>query len=129
MFCGEFGVYRLNSDNDQRVYWYEVVRNYLEEKKIAWTMWDYEGGFGLFQKGTNEMFEHDLNIPLVEALGLIPPVQTPFVLTPDRAGFDLYTDYMAENVRNASYTGHGTLDFYCDIVAGRRRVLHSLHRV
>ncbi len=115
VFCGEFGVYRLNSDNGQRVYWYEQVRNYLEEKEIAWTMWDYEGGFGLFKKGTNELFEHDLNIPLVGAVGLIPPPQTPFVLTPERAGFDLYTDYMAENSLNASYVGPGTLDFYCDL--------------
>jgi endoglucanase len=114
VFCGELGVYQLNSDHAQRVYWYDVVRNYLEEKNIAWTMWDYEGGFGLFEKGSNEMFEHDLNLPLVQALGLIPPVQTPFVTTPERTGFDLYTDYLAENVRNASYAGHGTLDFYCD---------------
>ena len=48
----------------------EVVRKYLEEKGIAWTIWDYQGGFGLFEKGTNELFEHDLNVPLVEALGL-----------------------------------------------------------
>lgn len=115
VFCGEFGVYRLNSNHDQRVYWYERVRSYLQEKKIAWTIWDYEGGFGLFEKGTNEQFEHDLNIPMVQALGLNPPAQTPFVPTPQRTGFDIYTDYMAENVRNASYTGHGTLDFYCDI--------------
>jgi endoglucanase len=114
VFCGELGVYRLNSDNDQRVYWYEVVRSYLQGKKIAWTVWDYEGGFGLFQKGTNEQFEHDLNIPLVKSLGLISPLQTPFILTPDRTGFDLYTDYMAETVRNASYTGHGILDLYCE---------------
>ena len=105
VFCGEFGVYRENSDHDQRVYWYDVVRSYLEEKKIAWTMWDYEGGFGLFEKGSNEMFEHDLNVPLVEALGLIPPAQTPFVMTPEKAGFDIYTDYIAENVRNSSYLG------------------------
>jgi endoglucanase len=115
VFCGEFGVYRLNSDNDQRVYWYEVVRSYLEEKKVAWTIWDYEGGFGLFEKGTNEQFEHDLNIPMVEALGLNPPVQTPYIMVPEAAGFDIYTDYMAENVRNASYMGHGTLDFYWDV--------------
>jgi endoglucanase len=116
VFCGELGVYRQSSDNDQRVSWYEVVRSYLQEKKIAWTMWDYEGGFGLFKKGTNELFEHDLNIPLVGVLGLVPPLQTPFILTPDHEGFDLYTDYMAENVRNASYMGHGILDLYCDIL-------------
>ena len=116
VFCGEFGVYKLNSKDDQRVYWYQVVRSYLEEKGIPWTIWDYEGGFGLFRAGTNELFEHDLNIPMVQALGLNPPAQTPFVQTPDRTGFDLYTDYMAENVRNVSYMGHGTLDFYCNTV-------------
>jgi endoglucanase len=116
VFCGEFGVYRLNSKDDQRVYWYEVVQSYLQERKIAWTIWDYEGGFGLFKAGTNELFEHDLNVPMIGALGLIPPVQTPFVLTPDRTGFDIYTDYIAANARNSSYPGHGTVDFYCDTV-------------
>jgi endoglucanase len=115
LFCGEFGVYRLNSDPNQRVYWYDVVRTYLEEKNIAWTIWDYEGGFGLFKKGTNEQFEHDLNIPMVETLGLTPPAQTPYIAAPEAAGFDLYTDYMAENMRNTSYIGHGTLDFYCEV--------------
>lgn len=114
VFCGEFGVYRVNSDHAQRVYWYDVVRNYLEEKKIAWTMWDYEGGFGLFEERSNEMFEHDLNVPLAEALGLNPPAQTPFVMVPETTGFDIYTDYIAENVRNSSYLGHGRVDFYCD---------------
>lgn len=112
VFCGEFGVYVRNSDNDQRAYWYEIVRKYLEEKGIAWTAWDYHGGFGLFEAGSNEMFEHDLNIPVVEALGLTAPEQTEFVLTPDLVGFDIYTDYIAENVQESSYVAHGTLDFY-----------------
>lgn len=112
IFCGEFGVYRLNSDHAQRVSWYQTVRSYLEEKQVAWTCWDYEGGFGLFEKGTNEQFEHDLNIPMVQALGLIPSAQTPFVRSPETTGFDLYTDYVAENLRNVSSPGAGTLDFY-----------------
>jgi endoglucanase len=114
VFCGEFGVCRQNSDNEQRAHWYEVVRRYLEEKQIAWTSWDYQGGFGLFNRGSNEQFEHDLNLPVVEALGLTAPEQTPFVTTPDREGFDLYTDYIAENVQNSSYSNNGTIDFYCD---------------
>jgi endoglucanase len=115
VFCGEFGVYMRNSDNDHRVSWYEVVRQYLEEKGIPWTSWDYHGGFGLFEAGSNEMFEHDLNVPLVEALGLTAPEQTEFVLTPDRTGFDLYTDYMAPGVTNGGWTSQGTLDYYWDL--------------
>lgn len=114
VFCGELGVYRQNSDNEQRAHWYEEVRKYLEAKGIAWTSWDYQGGFGLFHRGSSEQFEHDLNLPVVEALGLTAPEQKPFVVMPDLTGFDLYTDYVAEGVQNSSYAHGGTIDFYCD---------------
>jgi len=114
VFCGEFGVYIRNSKDEHRVYWYEIVRKYLEDHGIPWTSWDYQGGFGLFTVGTNELFEHDLNIPLVEALGLNPPEQTPFVMAPDLTGFDIYTDYVAPMVRDATWISKGTVDYYCD---------------
>lgn len=111
VYCGEFGVYMPNSEETDRVYWYEEVRSYLEEKQIAWTIWDYEGGFGLFREGGNGFFEHDLNVELAGALGLNAPEQTPFVLRPDTTGFLIYDDYIGPNIEEASYT-EGTLDFY-----------------
>src|SRR5690606_26750547 len=54
VFCGEFGVFMPNSDNTERVAWYEIVRRYLEENDIAWTTWDYTNEFGLFNKNSNE---------------------------------------------------------------------------
>lgn len=51
-----------------RVYWYDVVRKYLEGKGISWTIWDYQGGFGLFEKGTNEMFDYDLDTEILTSL-------------------------------------------------------------
>jgi len=68
IYCGELGAYMKNSSNDDRVYWYRVVRDYLEQNGIPWTMWDYYGGFGLFKNGSN-----DLNIPLLKALGFKNP--------------------------------------------------------
>jgi endoglucanase len=73
IFCGEFGVYIPNSDNKDRIEWYKLVVDYLNEKKIPWTMWDYKGTFGLFNKGSQESFDHDLNLPLVEAMKLNTP--------------------------------------------------------
>jgi endoglucanase len=73
IFCGEFGVYMKNSNDADRVAWYEVVRKYLNEKGIPWTMWDYHGGFGLFLKGTEGQFEKDLNLPLVKTLEFKAP--------------------------------------------------------
>ena len=113
LFCGEFGVYKPNSDNNDRIYWYDIVQNYLEEKGIAWTTWDYQGGFGLFEKGTNELFDYDLNVPLIEALGLTAPQQQEFVLAPDVNGFDLYPDYIAPKIVNSSWQNEGSPDFYC----------------
>ena len=73
IFCGEFGVYMKSSKDAERVYWYSEVRKYLEEKGILWTIWDYHGGFGLFNKDSEGLFEKDLNIPMVKVLGLHAP--------------------------------------------------------
>ncbi len=111
IFCGEFGVYIPNSPGADRVYWYDIVRKYFEQNDIPWTIWDYQGGFGLFNKGTYELFEHDLNIPLLQALGLNTPPQTPFEFTPDNQGFMIYSDYPGKGISDAS-GGAGIIDFY-----------------
>ena len=108
LFCGEFGVYKLNSNNENRIYWYSVVRNYLEQKGIAWTMWDYKGGFGLFEQGSSELFDYDLNVPLVKALGFVAPPQG---LAPTVDGIDLYLDDVGPYII-ASSGKEGLLDYY-----------------
>jgi endoglucanase len=112
IYCGEFGVYMLNSNNDDRCRWYKTVRQYLENNDIPWTSWDYKGGFGLFTKGSNELFEHDLNVSLLDSMGLNAPPQTPFSIMPDTTGFMLYGDYIGQGINNASYSS-GAIDFYC----------------
>ncbi|MDX1940005.1 MAG: T9SS type A sorting domain-containing protein, partial [Saprospiraceae bacterium] len=111
IFCGEFGVYIPNSNNEDRVFWYDTVRKYLEEKGIAWTSWDYHGGFGLYNENGNDLFDHDLNVPLLQALGMNAPPQTEFILKPDSIGFSIYTDYIESKIFESSYSS-GTLDFY-----------------
>ncbi len=110
IYCGEFGVYIPNSDPDDRVYWYSIVRQYLEEKGISWTTWDYQGSFGLFNKGSNQLFDHDLNVPLLGALGFNVPPQTPFVIQPETAGFMIYSDFIGPFTTEAGYGG--TKNFY-----------------
>lgn len=112
IFCGEFGVYIPNSPHTDRVYWYEVVRKYLEEKGISWTSWDYQGGFGLFEKGTSELYEYDLDTAILKSLNFNIPPQKDYVATPDSKPFDIYTDYIGQTVFEAGNTGHGIIDFY-----------------
>ena len=112
VFCGEFGVYIPNSNNADRVLWYETVRGYFEEKNIPWTIWDYTGGFGIFEKGTNELFNYDLNVPLLNALGMTAPPQETYKKRPQTNGFMIYDDFIGEGIFNSSYRGNGELDFY-----------------
>jgi endoglucanase len=111
VFCGEFGVYIPNSSNPDRTHWYKTVRQYLEMNNIPWTTWDYKGGFGLFNKGSNELFGHDLNVQLLDSLGLNPLPQTPFVQKPDSSGFMIYDDYAENGILGGGY-GTGSLDFF-----------------
>ncbi|MBX2963357.1 MAG: cellulase family glycosylhydrolase [Cyclobacteriaceae bacterium] len=112
VFCGEFGVYIPNSNNVDRIRWYEVVVNYLNQKGISWTVWDYKGGFGLFEKNSGEMFDYDLNISLLEKMNFNIPPQQEYIKKPEMKSLVLYDDYPGSRVHNASYRSSGTLDFY-----------------
>jgi endoglucanase len=114
LFCGEFGVYIPNSNNEQRVNWYYEVRKYMESKNITWTIWDYQGGFGLYETGSNELYNYDLNIPLVNALGFIEPPQSEFVMKPDSSVINLYNDYIGANTFESSSSNNGVLDYYSE---------------
>lgn len=111
IFCGEFGVYIPNSSPSDRTFWYNIVRQYFEENNIPWTIWDYKGSFGLFNKGSNELFKHDLNVPLLQSLNFNIPPQTPFSIEPDTAGFIIYDDFIGQNISDAS-SGSGQINFY-----------------
>jgi endoglucanase len=111
IYCGEFGVFIPNSPENDRVVWYDSVRSYLEQNKVAWTIWDYRGGFGVYEKNSNELFQYDLNIPMLNALGFNVPPQSEYVQLPDTVGFDFYNDFIGNKITGASYNS-GILDFY-----------------
>lgn len=115
LFCGELGAYIPNSKDADRARWYEAVRIYMEQKGIPWTMWDYKGGFGLFKKNSGEMFDYDLNVPLLQKLNFIVPPQKVYKKKAETSSVVLYEDYPGGNIVNASHTsGGGVLDFYAD---------------
>ena len=69
VFCGEFGVFMLQSPPDSRVKWYEVICNALNKRDIPWTSWDYFGGFGIFKTDRKGDFKTDVNIDVIRAMG------------------------------------------------------------
>lgn len=112
IYCGEFGVYIPNSPHADRVYWYDVVRKYLEEKGIAWTIWDYQGGFGLFEKGSSQLFDYDLDVDILKSLNLNIPEQRTFAIVPDDKPIDIYSDFIGPLIVESGNAGNGTIDYY-----------------
>lgn len=79
LFMGEFGAIgafanNRGSSNADRCYWHECVRKYAELNGVSWTLWTYSKEFGLFNTDGPIKFDRDLNLDLVNALGLtVPP--------------------------------------------------------
>jgi endoglucanase len=93
VFCGEFGVYMIQSPAKDRVKWYEFITGALERRNIARANWDYFGGFGIFNNEAGGDFNSDINIDVVRALGFITPPQRTRVPKPLNSGFIIYGDY------------------------------------
>ena len=65
--CNEFGVYRNYSNPDDRMRWLTAVRSSLDKSGIGWTMWDFQGGFGVVYKKDGATTEDNA---VLKALGL-----------------------------------------------------------
>jgi len=74
VFCGEFGVFMIQSPPADRVKWYEFTCGALDKRGIPWTSWDYFGGFGIFKTDRKGDFKSDINGDIVRAMGFTPPV-------------------------------------------------------
>ena len=102
LFCGEFGVLQAKADNVSRCKWHEDVKNYLEICGIGWTMWDYRTDFSMFNTGSGKLFEMDLNVQLLEALGFKVPASYADAEAPELL---IYDDALASFAKNNSYFG------------------------
>jgi endoglucanase len=105
VFCGEFGVYMIQSPQEDRVRWYEIVSAALDRRNISRTSWDYYGGFGVFNTTGAGDFFSDLNTDVVRAMGFNPPVQPPRPNVPLDAGFVIFDDYPNREYVTAGFWG------------------------
>jgi endoglucanase len=108
VFCGEFGVYARNSRQEDRVRWYKLITEMLDERRIARTSWDYTGGFGLFKTESGREAA-DLDVDIVKALGFTLPTQKPAQVIRD--AFVLYDDAPCTGVSVIPWGGE-TFDLY-----------------
>jgi endoglucanase len=110
VFCGEFGVYMINSPPEDRVRWYAYVSRALDRRNISRTSWDYYGGFGVFNSGSGD-FRYDLNTELVSAMGFTPPEQMRRSPEPLNTGFVIFDDYPNRAYVTAGFWGDGSITF------------------
>jgi endoglucanase len=98
VFCGEFGVFMINSLNEDRVRWYRIVTAALARRNISRTSWDYYGGFGLFNTEGKRDFYEDMNTDVARAMGFTPPAQNKRKYEPVNKGFTIFDDYPARDI-------------------------------
>ncbi|MCL1959752.1 MAG: glycoside hydrolase family 5 protein [Spirochaetes bacterium] len=110
VYCGEYGVYIPNSLPEDRVVWYQLITNALDNRKISRTSWDYFGGFGIFNFDGKGDFHSDVNINIVRAMGFTPPAQSPRLKEPIKSGFTLFDDYPNAEL-NTGFWGGADTDF------------------
>lgn len=67
LICDEFGVYRNFSRPEDRERWLTAARTAFEKNHIGWTMWDYQGGFGVVYKENGSLRDDDVAL---RSLGL-----------------------------------------------------------
>lgn len=67
LMCDEWGVYRNFVMPEDRGRWLAATRTAFKDNHIGWTMWDYQGGFGVVYKDGNQLRDDDVAI---RALGL-----------------------------------------------------------
>ena len=48
-YCSEFGVYSKASPAST-LNWFRDIADIFESEKIGWSVWDYKGGFAVFEK-------------------------------------------------------------------------------
>lgn len=67
LICDEFGVYRNFSAPEDRERWLTAARTAFEKNRIGWTVWDYQGGFGVVYKEKGGLRDDDVAL---RSLGL-----------------------------------------------------------
>lgn len=68
LMCNEYGVSLVYADPQERVNWYRIKSNWMDERSIVRISWDYTGSFGIFNSTSESRFPEDLNKPLLEAM-------------------------------------------------------------
>lgn len=112
IFCDEFGVFGLQSPHADRVYWHRMITGYLTQNNIPWTLWGYKGNFGIMKKGTNRIFNRDLDPEMITALDMTMPDQDSCIVYPDSSGFVLYDESCSRHITQRNYTDDKNYNFY-----------------
>lgn len=66
VYCGEWGCYPT-VPRESFLNWYRDVKSILEQYDVAWTTWDYKGGFGIRDRETGAPVEDLIEVLVGDA--------------------------------------------------------------
>jgi endoglucanase len=112
VFCGEFGVWNKAVHSADRNRWHDVVVNFLEANDISYTLFNYDGGFGIFEPGSFGLFDSDIDEDFAEVFEFTVPEKTEYVKKADSTELIIYDDYFGQHIYEGSHLQTGTLNHY-----------------
>ena len=99
IWCGEYGVVRTFAPRQDRANWYREMSTFMGDNDIAWCIFEWKTGeFDVFEIGGDDGFHRDLNVSVIDAVGLNEPQQRENVVEAITSGFYLYQDATSPGV-------------------------------
>lgn len=103
LMCNEYGVSQQYADKTERINWYKLKSQWMDERNIIRVSWDYKNKFGIFNSDKLDVqFPQDVNVKLIEAMGYkIPPNAKPrnWLTTAYKDGaYEIYRNSLAHGI-------------------------------
>lgn len=105
LFCGEFGVLKSNVSNKDRIVWHKFVADYFNENNISWTVWDYDGDFGI-------RTENNINIELIESLGFNSNIKSQKLIDGEYFNITIYNDFIEKEIVEYTWNEENSVSYF-----------------
>ena len=112
IMCDEFGTYSRNAPEADRHRWHKMIIDHFEERDIPWTLWGYNGSFGITKANSYHALNYDIDSVMVNNLRLNMPEQDTSRVCPDTTGFMLYHDYTPRHIIPHVYMDENRFNLY-----------------
>lgn len=115
VWVGEMGVYSKEAPYEDRLEWFRTMGSIYKELNLPFCVWGYDDQFGFFKKGSRLEFPYDLDLQIVEGLGMKVPDFDPSERSKKIGAieipFQIYSDFYGKDLSLTTYSANSATVF------------------